>query len=380
MRLIIHHASFIISVRVRLGTLALLCLCLPGCGGCSDGIDARYGRRSGAGARASVNGTAVLGEMFERAGHRVMTAVALSPKVRQRADVIIWFPDDFQAPSPAACRWLDEWLDEWPGRTLVYVGRDFDAAGFYWKKVLPTAPAGQQNEVARRAREADREFLARRGALPGTPECDFFRLEAWPGARKMQTLQGDPFWTEDVDPAAAEIELSGRVAPPLDAEILLRSGEDAIVSRQYRGQGQVIVVANGSFLLNLSLVNHEHRKLAGRLIAETGAPRQDVVFLESGPGGPRILDKDPAMRVPTGMEVFHEWPANWILLHVSLLGILFCFWRWPVFGRARDPAPEGLTDFGRHVEALGELLEHTRDRAYAMTRLLHYQQSMKGKE
>jgi hypothetical protein len=139
-------------------------------------------------------------------------------------------------------------------------------------------------------------------------------------------------------------------------------------------------VANGSFLLNLPLVNHEHRKLAGQLIEEVGPPQQNVVFLESRWRDPPILEEEPSTKLPTGMEIFHEWPANWILLQLSIVGILFCFWRFPIFGRPLTPRPEAISDFGKHIQALGELLQQSQDRAYATTRILHYQQTTRQKK
>ena len=41
--------------------------------GCSENVDTTYGRRAGILGGESVNGTAVLAEMFEDAGHRVRT-------------------------------------------------------------------------------------------------------------------------------------------------------------------------------------------------------------------------------------------------------------------------------------------------------------------
>ncbi len=360
--------------------MAILCLALPGCSGCNRGIDSRYGRRSGAGATSSVNGTAVLAEMFERYGHRVHTHLSLSPRIRARADCIVWFPNDFRPPSSETCDWIDNWLAESPGRTLIYVGRDFDAASFYWRKIRPQAPPEQKKEVIRRLQEAESEFQSARATLTGVEQCELFALDGRLAPRQVRTLQGDPYWLEGVDPSGVEIELNGRLTPPGWAEVLLESDEDVLVSLEYRGDGQVIVVANGSFLLNLPLVNREHRKLAGKLIGELGPPGQTVVFLESGPGGPRVLEEDPGVKVPTGMEIFHTWPASWILIHASLLGILFCFWRFPIFGRPRDPQPESQKDFGRHIEALGELLEQSQDRSYAMSQVLHYQQSVRARE
>ena len=125
------------------------------------------------------------------------------------------------------------------------------------------------------------------------------------------------------------------------------------------------------------LVNHEHRKLAGKLIDCIGPPKKNVAFLESGAGGPLIFDTDPS-GASTGVEIFHLWPTNWILLHMAAVGILFCFARWPIFGPPREPPGEPVSDFGKHVNALAELLSRSRDRSHAMSRLVHYQQTIRG--
>jgi len=156
--------------------------------------------------------------------------------------------------------------------------------------------------------------------------------------------------------------------------VLLESGADPLVTSERIGASRVIVVANGSFLLNLPLVNHEHRKLAGQLIDEVGPPDRTVVFLESGPGGPFVFETDPDSGPPSALAIFHIWPANWILLHLAVVGVILCFSRFPIFGRPRDPEPEGTSDFGRHVQALGKLLQRSGDTAHAAGRLSHYQQ------
>ena len=358
------------SARTAL-LLALVCLLLAGCG---QDIDTAYGRRKGAGVWDSVNGTGVLAEMFEHAGHVVFSWMMLSPRLRQRADCIVWFPDDFQPPSAENRRWLEEWLEEKPGRTLIYVGRDFDAAGWYWRRMEPDAPADQQDEVRRRKTEAETDFRLEFRQTPASEDCEWFTVEGQHHYRRVRSLQGKRAWLEGIDPVQLEIELNGRLLPPAGAEVLLESEGDVLISRQRFQGSQLIVVTNGSFLMNLPLVNHEHRKLAARLIDEAGSPRQTVVFLESGAGGPPILDEDLLAGAPTGMEIFNIWPTNWILLQLSLVGILFCFLRFPIFGRPLEPEPEGASDFGKHIEAMGELLERSQDTAYAMTRLQHYQQ------
>ncbi len=129
---------------------------------------------------------------------------------------------------------------------------------------------------------------------------------------------------------------------------------------------KLIVVANGSFLLNEPLVNHEHRKLAGKLIESVGDEPGRLVFLESGPGGPPV---DPPGGGSALARLFGAWPLNVILLHLAVLGIIFCFARWPIFGRPTNPPAESTSDFGKHVDAVSELLRRSHDRAYALDHL-----------
>ena len=143
--------------------------------------------------------------------------------------------------------------------------------------------------------------------------------------------------------------------PPEDFEVLLDTEVGPIVSRHtppYSEDSQIILVENGSFLLNLPLMNHEHRKLAGELVAAVGEGRS-VVFLESGPGGPPI---DPPPTDSSLWTLFQGWPLGAILLQLGVVGIIFCFARWPIFGRPKQPAGASTTDFSYHVAAVGELL------------------------
>jgi len=296
----------------------------------------------------------------------------LSPRLQQKADCIVWFPNDFEPPSKEVCQWLEDWLSEKPDRTLIYVGRDFNAAPWYWEHVLPDAPPEQRELIRQRLTDAkDSNNRARKNDIK-TKRIDWFTLDRTRPSKKVKSLQGDPSWLEDIDASHVDIELNDRLQPSDNAEVLLRSGDDMLVSRELWNDSRLIVVTNGSFLLNLPLVNHEHRKLAGKLIAEIGEPAKNVVFLESYPGGPPIRGKDPEASMPTGLEMFNIWPTNWILMHLAMIGVLFCFMRWPIFGRPRPSEPIGASDFGRHVEALALLLKRSGDRNFARSKMLQY--------
>jgi hypothetical protein len=353
--------------------------------GCEERIETAYGGRTGPVQGPSVNGTAVLADILADAGHKVISRTSLSPGLNNSADVIIWFPDDFRVPDAKVVRWLDAWLSSGGGRTVVYVGRDFDSAVEYWRTVAPSAPPPQAAEVKLRRDEAEDAFAQARSSVLDGESCNWFTVKSLLKPRRITTLAGP--WSAGVDAKKSDLRLYSTYQFDTGDEVMLASGADTLAARRlfYSAQSwggstphnQLIVVTNGSFLLNLQLVNHEHRKLAAHLIDELPASSR-VVFLESGPGGPTIRDAEPAPHPPNGLEVFAIWPLGIVLLHVAALGLVFCFARIPIFGVPRDPREVSLSDFGKHVSAFGELLHLTRDRSYAQSRLEHYHQTVHG--
>lgn len=343
-----------------------------------------YGQRRGYKAVDSVNGTSVLAKMFTKAGHEVRSITRLSPKTED-FQTIVWFPDDFKPPTAEQRDYLETWLLLGEGRTLIYIGRDYDAAVDYWTDIQPIVPADQADEVKRRLDKAEEDFKSARKGMPKDAKSDWFTVKARDDVRKAKSLSGP--WADGVDASKVDIQVQGTLDPPQPAdpnsdklegfatvETLLASDQDTLVTRitdPMLGDGQIIVVTNGSFLLNYPLVNHEHRKLAARLVSQVGPG--EVAFLESQEDGPEILDEEPESTIPSGLELIKIWPLNVILFHLTLLGIVFCIARWPIFGRPRDLPAESNADFGKHVTALGELLHKTKDTAYAQARLHQYQ-------
>jgi hypothetical protein len=304
--------------------------------------------------------------VFTERGHRVQTWDLLSPRLND-ADVIVWFPDDFMPPSQKVCEWFDEWLAAKEDRTLIYVGRDFDAASLYWRKMAPQAPTDQKTLFDQELKSAEGSFLTGRAALAKQEDCAWFGLDTTAKTREVRSLEGP--WSQGIDAKQIEIELNSRMKSIGKIEKLLTSEGDLLVGRQTHADwygSQIILVANGSMFLNLPLVNHEHRKLASKLI-DTVPAESRVVFLESEAGGPEILERDPASPKGNGLAILGVWPLSGFLLHLAVLGIIFCFARWPIFGRPRVPPQEMTADFGKHVIAMGELLARTRDRDYAVS-------------
>jgi hypothetical protein len=348
-----------------------------------------YGRRRGTENVRSASGTSVLAEMFKAAGHRVTNASRLSPRLNE-SDILVWAPDDFEPPTTEQREFLEEWLGSGSGRVLIYIGRDYDAAPDYWDHVLPTAPPEDQDEVRRRREFAKVAYKGRRAEMPDQQYARWFTVRRDKPVKKVTSLEGK--WAAGIDPKKINIVLRGRLeipAPadkgtadpeiPADFEPLLRSQGEMLATRVTDpawGDGEVIVLANGSWVLNYPLVNHEHRKLAARLVNECGAAAGKVTFIESGPGGPPVLDREPSDG-DSPLAFMDVWPINAIIIHLTILGIVLCLARSPIFGRPRDLPTEPAADFGKHVAALGELLARTQDRNYAQGRLLHYRQLAK---
>ena len=413
--------------RSLLAVALLLFVAAIGCG--RPEIATTYGQRRGAAGGPSVNGTAVFAGMFEEAGHRVITWRRLSPKLDQ-CDTIVWFPDDFQPPTLEQRDFLEWWLFEEPDRTVIYVGRDYDAEVDYWRQVQEIAPASQVMEVTRRLATAQARHDAARASMPAAEPADWFTLWRDEPHRKVESIEGP--WSEDIDISKAAIELNARLEvlteeeneawfnrednlwdDPAEYTRLLASEGESIITRvsvkEWDGS-KILVVSNGSCLLNLPLVNHENRRLAGKLIEECSPGR--VVFLESGFGGPTVYDDEPGAEMPTGFAAFTVWPLGFILMHFAVFGILLCVALFPIFGRPRGEASSaGLTrqppgkplqggaaglasavtgiappsaapsvvkaNFGKHITALGELLETTEDRQYARERVIYYHEHVK---
>jgi hypothetical protein len=364
-----------------------------GSGGAKGELSTKYGQRRGAGAADSVNGTAVLAELFEQQKHRVNTATQLSRRL-DMYQTIVWAPDDFGPPSLPARQFLDAWLAAGSGRTVVYIGRDYDAAGEYWQRMVNQVDDERLEDYQRRLAHAESEFAARRSAFPQHEPCEWFTMESGQPARKIPDLDGP--WSEGVDASKTVIVLAGRLDIPEEGEdalgtaplgttpwdgsnakveVLLQSENDILAHRYQQpnwGKSQVIVIANGSFTLNMGLVNKEHRKLAGKLVAECGAPGR-VAFLESGSQGLNVDKGDAPKDENYALRIFMIWPVSFIFIHFAALGIAYCISVFPIFGRARTLPGELRSDFGQHVAALGELFQKTKDTFFAESRIRQYQ-------
>lgn len=378
--------------RAWLLTAGLLVLTL-GLAGCQDSssVLTTYGQRRGE-AGKSVNGTRVLSDMFEAQGFRVYTWKYLSSRL-DRYDAIVWAPNDFALPTTETREFFDQWLATESPKTLVYIGRDYDAAAAYWNDIWASAPAEQKLEIWRRRARATGQHAAARLNMPQGADttCEWFTVLREEPPHVARDLSGP--WADGIDPARTDIRVQGRLLPPDAAElkklltsqvgnaagfgyyrtptfeVLLADGDRPLVTRITKpgwGDSQILVITNGSFLLNMPLVNHEHRKLAGRLI-EACQPGKKVAFLETGSGGPSVSEADEQAPPPDSLRRRVVLAAHWFIL-----GLVYCFAIFPIFGRPKPLSHDSSSEFSQHVDALGELLEETRDVGFAHKQLAHY--------
>src|SRR5438552_4001396 len=173
-----------------------------------------YGRRRGSESSRSVNGTAVLADLFRRAGHRVATMGRFSPKTKE-FQTIVWAPNDFQPPDKEHREFLEEWLADGTGRTLVYIGRDYDAAIDYWERIVNEAPPRLANEALHRQAEARAEWEAERSLMPELEYARWFTARRDEKPRRIEQLSGP--WAKGIDPKETEIHLEGQLALPPNA-------------------------------------------------------------------------------------------------------------------------------------------------------------------
>jgi hypothetical protein len=75
---------------------------------------------------------------------------------------------------------------------------------------------------------------------------------------------------------------------------------------------------------------------------------------------------------PEGFAMLRVWPLSLLSMHGLFVGFIAILALWPIFGRPqRLPYPSNA-DFGKHIEALGDLLYRSRDREYALQRIAEY--------
>lgn len=363
--------------------LVVMTVFLLGCGTSfsePERITSGYGRKSGSDFVNSLNGTAVFAEMVRASGATTSRADSITPRIRN-VDQIIWFRDRFEPPTQEAIDALLDWVNSGQGRELIVVGRDSDSAIDYWTQVAAAAQGQDKIKARRRLATNNAEFNYRRSSRNlAEVNCAWYSLQE----NEYQTatrISGD--WSTGIDPQKANLKVGimldhGTPNPSLSwnkryqPSVLLEVDEKPMVTvlrpRSDRA-GQIVLVSNASFLTNYGLVNRENQKLAQRLIDFT-PKNQTTLFLETGSEEVRVSDSE------TGHETW-AWitkpPLRYIIPHFLMLGVLFCFVLFPIFGRARRADPsEDYSTFRDHIRAMGKLMSISGNTQFARSKIDKY--------
>lgn len=166
-----------------------------------------------------------------------------------------------------------------------------------------------------------------------------------------------------------------------DCEKLL-VGEDGtplvmkLTSDRYPGS-KILTIANGAPLFNAMMVNADWRQLCMNVADEIGDDAR-VALLPYNEGGIQVSHIPDIEDEVAGLSVLMTWPLNILMAHLAFLGIVLCVALFPILGRPQNLKAANLSDFGQHAEAMGRLLQATRDLPYALQLVRDYLRLVRG--
>jgi hypothetical protein len=168
----------------------------------------------------------------------------------------------------------------------------------------------------------------------------------------------------------------------LDSEVLVESAEgEPLIYRltdpDRLGEGQILVVANGAPFLNASIVDPSFFQLS-ELVVQQCLPASRVALLAYDFEGLQISYVDESDERGAGLEMFLQWPLSAIMMSAALLGLIACASLLPILGRSQELPTESVSDFGLHVEAMGQMLHQTQDETYARQVISKYFRTVRG--
>jgi hypothetical protein len=246
----------------------------------------------------------------------------------------------------------------------MYVVRDFDAEAEYWKDVRDGLPEQSRADRRAEAEEKRSDAIGWVSRLPPKAKNGADHL-TWfgPGTpfdppRVCARLSGP--WAADLDGAAAALPLHEPLAGPGDRVLMDGDDKTFVLDQTRSGRGRVLVIANGSFLLNAALVKSARRPLALRVLDWPGKAVQRIALLE----GSFVLGGEA--REPGLWDLLRKQPTlRWIALQLGLAGLLAALARAARLGRPRPEPASGADRPAAHAEALGALLARAGARAEA---------------
>lgn len=351
---------------MRMPMTCCLIVLVTATSGCPKTLEVEYAVSRG----ASINGSSTFLSALRDAGHNVESWPFLSSRLEHGYDAVIVMHDGFGPPSPDALDGLDLILDSPQLKSLVIVPRDSDAAIEYWEYIAGSGISGDKKaevEQALSRHRADLQFDTAHAVSLNS--ADWYGYEVVTRDEAADTLDVQIAGRVSGESAVeAQWPLTRRLLLAPGSTILWSSGDDPLLASEAFYGTTVFVLASAAPILNGGLVDPGNRLLAEDLIGRLGESKH-IGFVTSS-RWVNVADTPPSRWAFLKVQ-----PYPWIFGHLIAVLLMFCWWKFPIFGR---PKTETMTEnrrFGRHVEAVGGLLSRTRKPSHAIAIIREWQKT-----
>ncbi|MBS0206050.1 MAG: hypothetical protein JSS49_24420 [Planctomycetes bacterium] len=342
------------AIFPRLWLMTLLCAVVAGCG---KELQTQYAVPKG----ESINGISGFIELVKSQGHRTQLWRSVSQRMKYEFDVLILFQSSYDKIPKETLDNIREMMVDGSISTVLIVLRDSDCAIDYWRQVAAMPETSAEDKQGAQTAAADlagdvkvgsfREYKAEVGQSFGMKRID--RKDAAPVIPVEFQVEGNPVTIQ------ARWPLSRRLEPARDVEVLWSTGDEPLLIEDYDDAGQILVLVNAAPLLNGGMVDPGNRRLAEELVKLLPEQSRVAIALSSRWSDGKFADS------PSILQFLKVHPHGWIFGQAVLALILFCWWKMPIVGRPRTAMDSETVRFGKHVEALGVLLQRTRDVTHA---------------
>ena len=337
---------------------AWLGLVLPGC---TARLESRYADHRG----ASINGVASFIDILRQSGRKVDVWPGVSPRMEMEYNTVIVFQSNYEQLPEKLCLEIQDLMNGGTVNKLVLVVRDSDVAVDYWRQIRDRSESSPKDIV-----EAGRSYDASLALFAANSQSEFdAKTGTWYGLKRVDRAADQITKSIECHSESGSFSVDARwpfnrrLEPPDSAEILWHSGDDPLLTLEETASGVVIVLGSATPLLNGGLVDAGNRRLAAEFVR--WIPKSDRVAVAVSS---RWID-DSDLDSPSMVQFLKVHPNGWVFGQAIVALLLFCWWKFPIFGRPRRTTRSETARFGRHVEALGNLLRRSGNVKFAQQRI-----------
>ncbi len=366
---------------------SLLCLFV----GCDPKLNTRYAATRG----DSINGLSAFLQALRYSGLKVDTLPFATPELGDTHECIFIFDNH---PGAIDKKTVDFWRKIAQGyrvSTMVWVVENGDATPEYWNALLKSDRLDdKQKALAKNERDASlaeresgslRTFSISEGVFYGmdrprrkaTEELTEVKIHTKVnGQANGQDDDGQVHSSED-RLIKAQWPLQRRLQPAPDVETIWSSQGEPLLIEDRLGRTRFLVLASAIPLLNASLADPGNQELCEQLIELTKVDQRVAVIPNSNWVDEEGEAEGQKSETQSMLDFLKVQPLPWVVGQLVLALVLFCWWKFPILGRPLQSSSRELQRFGRHVEALGDLLRKARGRTFALGRIREWQRVRK---